>query len=289
MSVNASDPTGRLAADAAALDRIRAQAKTDPQGAVRGAAQQFEALFISMLLKSMRDTTAQDTYFDSEQTRLYQSMLDQQYAQVLAARGIGLADVMARQLSQAAAPADPAAQPPAQGAKPPAASGGVTGPSGAAAQPREFVNRIWPHAVAAARETGIPPHFIVAQAALESGWGKSEIQGADGSASHNLFGVKAGRGWTGPVVEAATTEFVNGTPQPAVERFRAYGSYAEAFTDYARLLKSQPRYAQALENGTDAAGFARGLAQGGYATDPMYADKLLRIINGGALRTALAG
>jgi len=283
MSVNAADPTGGLAADAASLDRIRAQAKTDPQGAVRSAARQFEALFIGMLMKSMRDTTGQDTYFDSAQTRLFQSMLDQQYAQVLATRGIGLADVMARQLTRELAPDAPAAPPAVEGAAPPAAA------PGAPAQARGFVSRIWPHAVAAARETGIPPHFMVAQAALESGWGRSEIQGANGTASHNLFGVKAGRGWSGPVVEAATTEFVNGAPQPAIERFRAYGSYAEAFADYARLLKSQPRYAQVLENGTDAAGFARGLAQAGYATDPMYADKLLRIINGSALRTALAG
>jgi flagellar protein FlgJ len=289
MSVNAADPTASLAADTAALDRIRAQAKTDPQGAVRSAAQQFEALFMSMLLKSMRDTTSQDTYFDSDQTRLYQSMLDQQYAQVLASRGTGIADLLARQLTRQSAPVDPHAQPPLQEVAPPAATQGATGASGPSAQPRDFLSRIWPHALAAGRETGIPPYFIAAQAALESGWGKSEIQGADGRTSHNLFGVKAGRGWTGPVVEAATTEYVNGAPQPTVGRFRAYGSYAEAFADYARLLKSQPRYAPVLENGTDAAGFARGLAQAGYATDPMYADKLLRIINGPALRTALAG
>ena len=299
MSVITSDPTGSLAAESAALDRVRAQAKSDPQGAVRAAAQQFEALFLNMLLKSMRETTGQDTLFDSSQTRLYQSMLDQQYAQVMAARGIGLADLMARQLTRELVPPDPALGAsagsaagaarqevvPLEGAPPEAAVPARDVP----AQARDFVGRIWPHAAAAARETGIAPHLMVAQAALETGWGRAEIRDAAGRSSHNLFGIKAGRGWSGPVVEAATTEYVNGAPQKTVEKFRAYGSYAEAFVDYARLLKTQPRYAAVLDTGADATAFARGLAQAGYATDPMYADKLVRIINGAALRTALAG
>jgi flagellar protein FlgJ len=161
-------------------------------------------------------------------------------------------------------------------------------PAGVAPHVRQFVDSMWAHAAEAGRLTGIPPHFILGQAALESGWGRSEIRGANGVPSHNLFGVKAGRGWSGPTVEAATTEYVNGEPRQSVERFRAYGSYNEAFVDYARLLKV-PRYAQVLERGKDAEGFANGLQQAGYATDPMYADKLLRIIRGSALRGGLAG
>jgi flagellar protein FlgJ len=295
MTLSAADISGTLAADGAALDRIRAQAKSDPRGAVKAAAQQFEALLLNMLLKSMRETTSQKTPFDSDQTRLFQSMLDQQLAQVLAARGIGLSDMIARQLSASAAaapettpsefpmlrlpetPPVPAAVPPSQ-------------PAPAAASPhvRQFVDSMWAHAAEAGRLTGIPPHFILGQAALESGWGRSEIRGVDGTRSHNLFGVKAGRGWSGPTVEAATTEYVNGEPRQSVQRFRAYPSYNEAFLDYARLLQV-PRYAQVLERGKDAEGFATGLQQAGYATDPMYADKLLRIIRGSALRGGLAG
>ena len=289
MSVDAlsgADLTGRLASDVAALERLRAQAKADPQQALRGAAQQFEALLLDMLLKSMRETTSQGTPFDSHEMRLYQSMLDQQFAQVLAARGIGVADLLTRQLSQGAAtPATPAADTaPAQGTRPdPAPANPAAGP-----QTREFVDRLWPHALAASRETGIPAHFILGQAALESGWGRAEPRGSDGTPSHNLFGIKAGRAWNGSSVEAATTEYVNGVAQKTVERFRAYPSYADAFLDYARLLKTQPRYAGILE-ASDANTFARGLQQAGYATDPMYADKLARIINGNALRTALSG
>ena len=127
-----------------------------------------------------------------------------------------------------------------------------------------------------------------AQAALETGWGKSELRFTDGKPTYNLFGIKAGRSWNGAVAEATTTEYVNGAAQKTVERFRAYSSYAEAFRDYANLLASNPRYAGVL-NQQDAAGFARGLQQAGYATDPMYAAKLERIIGGPTLRAGLAG
>ena len=129
---------------------------------------------------------------------------------------------------------------------------------------------------------------MVAQAALESGWGKNEIRRADGSPSFNVFGIKAGRSWSGPVAETVTTEYVNGVAQKSVEKFRAYSSYAEGFRDYANLLLNNPRYAAVLEQ-RDAASFARGLQQAGYATDPMYADKLMRILNGNVLRNSLVG
>ena len=260
-----------LSIDAAGLDSIRAQAGRDPQGAIRAAAQQFEALLMGMVLKSMRGSLSQNTPFDSEQTRMFQSMLDQQFAQVLSTRGTGLADLLVRQLS----PDKPA---------PPKSGGSVS-----AGADSEFVDRMWPHALRASRETGVPAQFILGQAVLESGWGRSEPRGQDGAPSHNLFGIKAGSSWSGPTVRAATTEYVNGEPRATVAEFRAYPSYGEAFLDYARTLKSQPRYASALAEGNDAAAFARGLQQGGYATDPMYADKLLRVINSAALRTGLKG
>jgi flagellar protein FlgJ len=119
---------------------------------------------------------------------------------------------------------------------------------------------------------------MLGQAALESGWGKREIKQADGSASHNLFGVKAGKSWTGKTVNVATTEYVNGVPQKRVEKFRAYDSYAAAFEDYAKLLSNNPRYKNVVANASDAHNFARGLQRAGYATDPNYAQKLSSII-----------
>ena len=156
-------------------------------------------------------------------------------------------------------------------------------------RPADFVNRLWPHAAAASRATGIAPGFMIGHAALESGWGRAEIRGSNGEPSYNLFGIKAGRGWNGAVIEATTTEYVNGVAQKSVEKFRAYASYAEAFKDYANLLGSNPRYAAVIDNGNDPAKFAAGLQQAGYATDPMYADKLNRILQGSALRQGLTG
>jgi peptidoglycan hydrolase FlgJ len=144
-------------------------------------------------------------------------------------------------------------------------------------QARDFVNRVLPDAQVAAREIGIPAGFLIAHAALETGWGRSEPRGADGRPSHNLFGIKAGRNWTGDSVESATTEYVQGLPQRRLERFRAYGSYAESFRDYAGLLTASPRYADVV-GAQDPGRFARGLQAAGYATDPAYAAKLQRVI-----------
>jgi flagellar protein FlgJ len=144
---------------------------------------------------------------------------------------------------------------------------------------RDFVARVWPDAVEASRATGIPAQFMVAQAALETGWGRAEPRLADGRPSHNLFGIKAGRSWNGAVAEAATTEYVDGVAQRQTERFRAYGSYTESFRDYAKLLTSSPRYAGVVGTQSPTA-FAHGLQRAGYATDPQYADKLTRIIAG---------
>ncbi len=313
----------QLAIDVNSLAQTKRLARDDPRAALKGAAQQFEAVFLQMVLKAMRDATPKEGVFDSEQTRLYQSMLDQQLAQTLSARGsTGLSALIEKQLARGLPPAVPGGEStegstvplqvprlelprqtsPAR--QPPAASPAVTPvaapaipvaasaiPADAASVPapaREFVNRLWSDANEASRATGIPAHFMIAQAALETGWGRSELRTASGTPTYNLFGVKAGRNWQGAVAEATTTEYVNGTAQKSVERFRAYSSYAEAFRDYANLLVSNPRYA-AVVNQQDAAGFARGQQQAGYATDPMYAAKLERIIGGQALRAGLAG
>ncbi|MDR1995062.1 flagellar assembly peptidoglycan hydrolase FlgJ [Azonexus sp.] len=322
MAIKIQDTPNRAAFDVQSAQDLRGQFARNPQEGLKAAAQQFEQMFLQMVMKSMRDTVPQDGPLNSDQTRFYTSLLDQQMAHDLATRGngVGFARLIEQQLGRTVATGKDLAAPGEEAAKtagnalPLAASDGrhlrhspVLGhlPTSAAyaaqqkmatpdsdgdvpATARDFANRVWPHAVEASRSTGIPPQFLVAHSALESGWGRSEIRHPDGSSSHNLFGIKAGKGWTGPTVEATTTEYVNGQPQQVVERFRAYASYAESFRDYAGLLRDSARYSSVIgaQNGTE---FARRLQQAGYATDPMYADKLARIINGPTLRQALIG
>ncbi len=140
-----------------------------------------------------------------------------------------------------------------------------------------FLDAIAPAADEAAQRLGVAPELVAAHAALESGWGQRPVAHADGRSSHNLFGLKAGAGWQGEVAHALTTEVVDGTPVRKVEPFRSYPDATSAFRDYARLLLDNPRYRGALNTGHDAQAFAQGLARGGYATDPAYADKLARV------------
>lgn len=256
-----ADSTGGLVADSQALDRLRYQARQAPDQALKSAAQQFEMVFLDLMLKNMRAATPQDGMLDSEQTKLFTGMLDQQLAQEMSKRGVGLADLMVRQLGPQPSPANP-----------------HTASAAHYHDDRQsFVDRMLPHAEQASRTTGIPAQLMLGQAALESGWGKHEIRLADGGNSHNLFGIKAGKDWQGKVAEITTTEYHDGIAANQVERFRAYPSYAAAFEDYARLLGESPRYA-GVKAQPDAAQFAQSLQQGGYATDPHYADKLLRVI-----------
>ncbi|HLU77804.1 MAG TPA: flagellar assembly peptidoglycan hydrolase FlgJ [Burkholderiales bacterium] len=276
----AIDPalSSRMALDAGALDDLKTQARQSPDRALRQAAQQFEAVFMNMLLKSMRDTLPQDGPFSSDTTRMYTGMLDQQMAQKFAeGEGLGLADMLVKQLSTHLPQPAPVAAPVATPASA-AASSAARMPPAAADTPDAFVERMLPHARIAARRTGLPAQFVIGQAALESGWGKHEIRAADGTPTHNLFGIKAGSHWKGRTVEVRTTEYIDGQPRKVVERFRAYDSYADAFTDWARLMAGNPRYAKVLE-AKDAAQFAQRLERAGYATDPLYAEKLTRVIN----------
>ena len=292
--IQTKELSGRLALDARGLDALRLQAKQNPELAAKGAAQQFEAVFLQTLLKSMRDATPQDGLMDSDQTRMYTSMLDQQMAQSLSTKGIGLADLMLRQLTRnraaltgAEGPAQaPDANTPASAAS--AAPGSQPGPAKIKGiqQGQDFLLRMKQHAIEASNATGIPARFLLGHAALESGWGKHEIRAADGSPSFNLFGIKAGRDWKGATVSVMTTEYVDGAPHKMVQKFRAYASYAESFKDYAALMQGNRRYAAVLRQ-TDSAGFARGLQRAGYATDPRYADKLTSILNGARMRQTI--
>lgn len=319
-SFNAMDPN-------AFGDLKRLARENNSPEALRAAARQFEALFMQMVLKAMRDATPQNGLFDSDQTRMLQGLHDQQMATNLSlqGRGTGLADVIFRQLGGEASrdrlpvrfgsdgrpvfdlesvprraaitaarsrrEADSAARVPVPGEHADAARATEVGAPelrSVADRVRSFVDRVRSHALDASRAIGIPAQFMIAQAALESGWGRAELRTSDGRPSYNLFNIKAGRNWKGPVVELPVTEYANGRAHTEKARFRVYGSYAEAFRDYADLLRNSPRYAEVLGQ-KDASGFARSLQDAGYATDPMYADKLTRVIGMSTLRAALDG
>ncbi|WP_346825436.1 flagellar assembly peptidoglycan hydrolase FlgJ [Serratia inhibens] len=278
--------------DAQALNGLKRDAAADPQGNLKQVAQQVEGMFVQMMLKSMRAALPQDGVLSSDQSRLYTSMYDQQIAQQMSQKGLGLADMMVKQMANAnVVPSETA------GMSPMALDNDVLQtlpnqaleqmirravPKAPSASPLSlnngnFVARLSIPARVASQQSGIPHQLIVAQAALESGWGQREIPTADGSPSYNLFGIKAGGSWDGPVTEITTTEFEQGAAKKIKARFRVYGSYVEAIADYVKLLTNNPRYADvAAARSPEQA--AHALQRAGYATDPQYANKLVSVI-----------
>lgn len=301
------DTSNDLAMDVQSLGNLRQMAHQNSPQALKESAKQFEALFINMMLQSMRQATPKGDLFDSHERETYTSMLDQQLSQSMAQRGMGLADMMLGQLKNLNTVQPDSSQPVSAAVAPDLAMPAVEGEAQIHALPQStsfnpvktvildpvphlakagssshaveaFHAKMHPHAVEASRITGIPAPFILGQAALESGWGKREIKLPDGSSSHNLFGIKAGSSWKGKVAEVTTTEYTQGIPAKVVARFRAYDSDAEAFRDYASLLQNNPRYEQVIANGQSVDSFAKGIQKSGYATDPAYASKLASVI-----------
>ena len=290
-----------FALDTQGLGDLKRSAKTGSAEATRGAAQQFEALFINQMMKSMRDATPSDGLMDNQQTKMFTGMLDQQLSQNMAKRGMGLADVLVRQLSSqndakalaiggvdgangtngAASAIDiPLLQKQAGPLKGMEVQTNGISASGRTQAPhvRAFQEKLGSHAAEAEAATGVPAKFMLGQAALETGWGKRMIRNADGTNANNLFGIKAGPSWKGKVATAVTTEYVNGHARQKVERFRSYDTPADSFKDYARMLANNPRYEKVLNHAGDASAFAHGLQRAGYATDPQYGAKLSKII-----------
>jgi flagellar protein FlgJ len=274
-------------ADFNGMEALRNSAQQNQPAAVREAARQFESLFTNMLLKSMREASMGESLGDSEQTRFYQDMFDQQLAlQMSRGKGLGLAEHLVGQLQRASAatglPAGTAsaAAAPATGA--PATAAPATAPVGALsghmdsglARRAQFISGIQPYAAEAARRLGVAPETIIAHAALETGWGQHLPAGVGGT-SHNLFGIKAGGRWQGASADALTTEYQGDVAGSARAPFRAYDSVGASMQDYVGLLSGNPRYAGALNCGDDVTAFAAGLQRGGYATDPAYVHKLV--------------
>lgn len=303
--VDGADLTGKVAFDANGLNQLKRAAKENSPEALKAVAKQFESVLMNMMLKSMRDATPQDGVFDNEQIKMFTSMLDQQLSTNLTAKGLGLADVLVRQLSKVSQtvvehteqalenipastqelvdriiaphlsnPANPNknAVTPNNSLDKPAKSNSITESISG------FLKEMVHHAKAASRSTGMPTHLMLGQAALETGWGKKEIKATDGTPSFNLFGIKATGNWQGKVVEATTTEYINGVKQKRIEKFRAYDSYAESFKDFANMMKTNPRYQQVVANTHNVEHYAQAMQKAGYATDPAYAKKLASVI-----------
>ncbi len=287
--------------DLGAFARLKASARTNDPEAVRKAAQQFEALFTQQMLKSARAASlGDDVLGGGQQMEFYQDMFDQQMALHLASgKGMGLADVLVKQMiGRGAATPDASAESAFGSSYQPVtslareiiatqrATVSATAPVPAKVDtsergdPASFIERIRPHATRAAQKLGVPAEAIMAQAALETGWGRHVPEHADGRPSFNFFGIKADSSWDGARIDKSTHEHLGGRMQKVTAAFRSYASVGEAFDDYANFLQSNPRYADALREGTggDAGGFAQGLQDAGYATDPAYANKLLKLI-----------
>jgi flagellar protein FlgJ len=249
---------------------------TSPQ-AISAVAGQVEALFLQMMLKSMRDASMGDE-LDGNEMGVYQDMFDKQVALTISQhQDLGIGAILKRQLTGKTAPAAPKT-----------ASGAVTTPPQVLAQtPAEFVDQVMPAIRRAATALGVNPLGLLAQAALETGWGQRMARTADGSPSLNLFGIKAGEEWTGARATADTVEFSNGVATLRRAAFRAYGSIEESVSDFANLLKKSPRYRDAIATGGDAHAYIDRMGKSGYATDPGYANKLNEILNSGVLQAAL--
>jgi peptidoglycan hydrolase FlgJ len=314
---HAASPS-QLAMSPSTLAALRHDARRLEPGVVRQVARQFEALFLREVLSNVRAGALAPDVLGSDQLDTYQEMFDAQLADSMAkGGGIGLARLLEKQLSGKAPVAAPAATPLAASvpahtaALPPAAAIAPTAPTavmrppvtraetavpavpaGAATDfsPRsaeEFVRLLAPHARWAARQLGIAPAAIVAQAALESAWGRRVPQQADGQPSFNLFGIKAGSQWAGAKAHVPTVEFVDGIAVRGRAHFRAYESLADGIRDYVKFVKGNERYRTALQVGSDAYSYATALARAGYATDPGYAAKIHAVLDSPVLRGIL--
>jgi len=293
MSFGAISNSQALAADAQSLGALKMEAGKNSPAAIKETAKQFESLFMRELMKSMREATMKSGMLDSPGGDLGTDLLDQQFAVQMSGQPGGLADMIALQLTrqmagttaQVNAAADKgSALKSTVGLARQSSPAALAAPSGKSTRPptegqTSFVQQHSQVASEIEKTTGIPASFMLGQAGHETGWGKHEIKVKGGAPSHNLFGIKAGPGWTGKTADVTTTEFVNGVAQKRVARFRAYDSYADSFKDYARLISESPRYAKAREQTGSAHAYATGLQKAGYATDPEYAAKLSRAIN----------
>jgi flagellar protein FlgJ len=290
--LNAPTLSADVYTDNKALNDLKRTARTDSPEAIRAVARQFEALFLQMMLKEARNSSIDDGMFGSEQTKMYQDMFDKQISlQLSEGQSMGLAEMLERQLLQlnGTAPVvdtesttDTSIM---QDLPPPIAAVTPKQTETGFASPQAFVEKLMPYAQASAEKLGVDPNVLIAQAALETGWGRAVNRYGDGRSSHNLFNIKADARWDGERVTVNTLEYRDGVAQRERAAFRAYDSYADSFDDYVQFLQNNPRYADALRVGHDAGQYTAALQDAGYATDPDYSAKIMRIagdLNAGA-------
>jgi flagellar protein FlgJ len=288
--------------DLGSINKMREAIASGDESVLQEAAEQFEAIFVQMMLKSMRkaqDALAdEDSPFNSQQVKFYRDMHDQQLATDLTAGGgMGLADIIVKQMGQSEDSYLPAsvirsdgnlsslnrdrviATEQAQETMLTSESKGVQSATKDSMfdSPEDFVETLRPYAEQVAEKYGMDAKAIIAQAAVETGWGKFVIHNADGESSHNLFGIKANAQWEGDQAVVDTLEFNSGIPQKQKAAFRSYASLEEAVDDYGRFIVTQPRYQQAVEQASDAHSYTRELQSAGYATDPNYASKIMAV------------
>jgi flagellar protein FlgJ len=306
------------------LATLRAKAAKNNPDATVETARQFEAMFVQMMLKAMREASPGGGIFDSDQVGFYSELYDRQLAlSLVKGRGLGIAELLTSQLgvqdvNQTAAsdpsrdgrssfpghfaPVEPAApetdntslatRAAVENINALTAAGRMTVNGNQDWRPRnpsEFIQDLWPHAERGAAALGVSPEVLVAQAALETGWGQKVIRHANGDSSFNLFGIKADAGWRGSRVTVPTLEYDDGVAVKRRAAFRSYDSLGEAVSDYVDFLRGNPRYQPALKQAADPETYLRGLKDAGYATDPDYVEKIRAIMNQQSFSRDVAG
>jgi flagellar protein FlgJ len=310
MTVPVNSSSADVYTDFAGLTALKKDVRANDPNALRAVAKQYESLFARMMIKSMRDAVGKDPMFGSDEGQTYQEMYDDQLSiEMTKGRGLGLADMLVRQLQKISGGGKTDTADDAKGAKGASAAAGASaitpqmgaksalrkfqgdpqgnrngGSSGEAVAPvaspqarASFISDLWPTAQAAGQQLGVDPRNLIAQAALETNWGTRVPRDSQGRSTNNLFGVKAGGQWNGASVTATTQEYQSGAAFSTNGQFRAYDSPEQSFQDYVTLLRSSPRYSAALNTGSNVHAFASALQRGGYATDPDYASKVAAI------------
>ncbi|MBL4828137.1 MAG: flagellar assembly peptidoglycan hydrolase FlgJ [Spongiibacteraceae bacterium] len=290
--------------DLSSVHAIRSTGLQDKGRALEEISKQFESMLVRMMLKSMRDanaTFAEGNYLSSHEADSYQQMYDDQLALSLSqGKGMGIAEIMAKQLKQRFDDSEPSSLALSRvetASKPtvsrPTTNKDIKQTSNEIAKSstfdgsvKSFVDKVYPLAQEAAKELGIEPKVLIAQAALETGWGRKITQAANTDSSFNLFNIKADSRWEGESVAVPTIEFREGLPVKEYAAFRRYSSPAESFNDYVAFVKNNTRYSDAVAS-TDSESYIQHLSKAGYATDPNYADKVMKIANSKQLKEAI--
>ena len=298
--------------DISRFNAMRASARGDGEAAFSQVIKEFEALFIELMLSTARDASFEGGLFDNQELKMYQEMFDSQVALAMSERsGLGFEKAMRSQLGMpedSTVSAGELSLPSQKSIAPIQTTSGAldrsvdtknrlsrsqtltatpsTSTKSIDAANKEssesdkqlaFVSKLYPHAKAAADALNTTPQILLAQAALETGWGQHMITRGNSTPSHNYFGIKATPSWTGKTASVSTVEFINTKPIRVKAAFRAYGSIEESFQDYVNLVKQNARYQPALSSGGDPDQYIRALSKAGYATDPNYASKVSAI------------